>query len=216
VKPGFAEPKPLRRLVERHLTFQRLEDAPWPITVVATDVITGQEVQLSHGPAVDAVMASAALPAVFPPASIDDHILMEGGVVNNTPISAAIDLGADLIYVLPTGYACALAAAPRSTIGMALHAVTLAIQQRLIADVQTFQQQLQLRVAPPLCPLSGSPVDFGHTAELIRRARVSTNAWLDKPMAPCQSRQLHLHPHHRQESSIEDHHDNPAAFASHR
>jgi NTE family protein len=213
---GFADPKPLRRLLASHLTYRRLEDAPRRITVVATDVITGQEVQLSHGPAIDAVMASAAPPAVFPPVSIDDHILMDGGVVNNTPISAAIDLGADLIYVLPTGYACALAAAPRSTIGMALHAVTLAIQQRLIADVQTFQQQVQLRVAPPLCPLSVSPVDFGHTAELIRRARMSTIAWLDKPIATDQSRQLHLHPYHRQEPSIEDHHDHPAAVASHR
>jgi NTE family protein len=211
---GFADPKPLRRLIASHLAYRRLEDAQLPITVVATDVITGQEVQLSHGPAIDAVMASAALPGVFPPVSVDDHILMDGGVVNNTPISAAIDLGADLIYVLPTGYACALAAAPRSTIGMAMHAVTLAIQQRLIADIQAFQHQLQLRVAPPLCPLSVSPVDFRHTAELIQRARVSTRAWLDKPIPTDQSGQLHLHPHHRQEPPIEDHHDNRPAIAT--
>ena len=204
---GFADPTPLRRLIESHLTYLRLEDASSPITVVATDVITGHEVQLSHGRALDAVMASAALPGVFPPVSVDDHVLMDGGVVNNTPISAAVDLGADLIYVLPTGYACALATAPRSTIGMAIHAVTLAIQQRLIADVQTFQHRLPLRVAPPLCPLSVSPVDFRHTAELIRRARASTQAWLDKPVAIDQSRQLHLHPHHRQAPPIEDRHD---------
>ena len=210
---GFADPMPLRRLIASHLTYGRLEDAQVPITVVATDVITGKEVQLSHGPAVDAVMASAALPGVFPPVSFDGHVLMDGGVVNNTPISAAIDLGADLIYVLPTGYACALETAPRSTIGMAMHAVTLAIQQRLIADVQGFQHQLQLRVAPPLCPLSVSPVDFRHTADLIRRARVSTQAWLDKPIAADQSRQLQLHPHHPQ-PSIEDHHDHRPVFAS--
>jgi NTE family protein len=212
---GFADPKPLRTLIDRHLTYRRLEDAQLPITVVATDVITGQEVQLSHGPAVDAVMASAALPGVFPPVNVDDHVLMDGGVVNNTPISAAVDLGADLIYVLPTGYACALATPPRSTIGMAMHAVTVAIQQRLIVDVQTLQHRLQLRVAPPLCPLSVSPVDFRHTAALIRRARLSTQAWLDKPIATDQSRQLHLHPRHQQEQPIEDTHDNRPAFASH-
>ena len=204
---GFASPKPLRRLIESHLTYRRLEDALCPVTVVATDVITGQEVQLSHGPAIDAIMASAAVPGVFPPVDVEDHILMDGGVVNNTPISAAIDLGADLIYVLPTGYACALAAPPRSTIGMAMHAVTLAIQQRLIADVRTYQHQFQLRVAPPLCPLSVSPVDFRHTADLIRRARASTQAWLDEPISTDQSRQLHLHPHHRPEPLHEDSHD---------
>lgn len=161
-------------------------------------------------------MASAALPGVFPPVSVEGHVLMDGGVVNNTPISAAVDLGADLIYVLPTGYACALTTPPRSSIGMALHAVTVAIQQRLIADVQTFQHQLQLRVAPPLCPLSVSPVDFRHTAELIGRARVSTKAWLDKPIAADQSRQLRFHPHHRQEPPIEDSHDHRSPdFASH-
>jgi NTE family protein len=192
---GFADPGPLRRLVARHLTYDRLEDAAWPVTVIATEVTTGQEVQLSRGPAVDAVMASAALPAVFPPVTVDDHVLMDGGVVNNTPVSAAVDLGADVVYVLPTGYACALPSAPRSPVGMAMHAVTVAIQQRLVGDVRTFQERVTLRVAPPLCPLSVSPVDFSHTAELIGRARASTQRWLDRPPAADQSRHLRLHSH---------------------
>ncbi|HET7529432.1 MAG TPA: patatin-like phospholipase family protein [Mycobacteriales bacterium] len=192
---GFADPAPLRRLVAEHLSYDRLEDAPWPVTVVATEVTTGQEVQLASGPAVDAVLASAALPAVFPPVAIDDHVLMDGGVVNNTPISAAMSLGADVIYVLPTGYACALTAAPRSPVGMAMHAVTVAIQQRLIADVQSCQGQVTLRVAPTLCPLAVSPVDFRHTRELIRRARRATQGWLDAPFADDQSRHLRLHSH---------------------
>jgi len=197
----------LRRLLERHLPYRRLEDSGLPVHLVASDMLNGQEVLLSTGAAVDAVLASAAIPGVYPPVRIGERWLVDGGVSNNTPISAAVDLGADLIYVLPTGYACALTAPPRSTIGMAMHAVTLAIQQRLIADVQTFQHQFQLRVAPPLCPLSVSPVDFRHTAELIRRARASTQAWLDEPIPTDQSRQLHLHPHHRQEPPIEDSHD---------
>jgi NTE family protein len=192
---GFADPGPLRRLVERHISYDRLEDAPWPVTVIATEVTTGQEVQLAQGGAVDAVMASAALPAVFPPVELDDHVLMDGGVVNNTPISTAVELGADVVYVLPTGYACALPAPPRSPVGMAMHAVTVAIQQRLVSDVQRLQGSVTLRVAPPLCPLSVSPIDFRHTAELISRARRSTQAWLDAPPAADQSRQLRLHTH---------------------
>jgi NTE family protein len=192
---AFADPKPLRRLITEHLTYDRLEDAPSPITVIATEVTTGQEVHLSHGPAVDAIMASAALPAVFPPVAIGDYVLMDGGVVNNTPLSAAVDLGADVVYVLPTGYACALDAPPLSPIGLAMQAVTVAIQQRLIADVQAFQDRLTLRVAPPLCPLAVSPVDFRHTDELISRARESTHAWLDRPAAADQSSHLGLHAH---------------------
>ena len=194
---GLADPGPLRRLLEKHLELDLLEDAARPVTVVATEVMTGREVQISRGPAVDAVMASAALPGVFPPVRLGAHVLMDGGVVNNTPVSVAVEHGADVVYVLPTGYACALEQPPRSTVGMAMHAVTVAIQQRLIGDVRALQGTVTLRVAPPLCPLAVSPVDFTHTRELIRRARESTSAWLERPAAPDQSRDLRLHSHHR-------------------
>jgi len=192
---ALADPRRLRALLEQQLGYERLEDAPWPVSVVATEVMTGREVVLSAGPAVDAVMASAALPAVFPPVEVDGHLLMDGGVVNNTPISIARDLGADRIYVLPTGYACALDAPPRSPLAMALHAVTVAIQRRLIEDVRAVADVIDLRVAPPLCPLAVSPVDFRSTATLVERARLATRAWLDStpPRDPAAHLALHRH-----------------------
>jgi NTE family protein len=195
---GIADPRPLRRLVQDQLTFERIEDAAWPLAVVATEVTTGREVVLTEGPSVDAVMASAALPGVFAPVEVDGHLLMDGGVVNNSPISVARSLGATRIYVLPTGYACALEAPPRTPLAMAMHAVTVAIQRRLIQDVQDLQAQpdcIDLRVAPPLCPVSVSPVDFRAAARLIDRARAATRAWLDRPMAADQSTHLALHRH---------------------
>ena len=96
--PGVA----LRRLVARNLLHERLEDLPIPLHVVACDVLTGSEVLLSHGSLVDAVLASAAIPGVLPPVECDGRLLIDGGVVNNTPISHAIALGAQQIYVLPT------------------------------------------------------------------------------------------------------------------
>jgi NTE family protein len=141
-------------------------------------------------------MASAALPSVFPPVNVGPHLLMDGGIVNNTPISVAQQLGAGTIYVLPTGYACALERPPRSALEMGIHAVTLAIQQRLIADVAALQGSVDLRVAPPLCPLAVSPIDFSRTAELIERARSATAAWLKRPLANDQARDLALHDAH--------------------
>jgi NTE family protein len=200
-EPGFANPTPLRRLLVRHLGYDRIEDAGCSLTVVATEVATGREVHVGRGDVVDAVMASAALPGVFPPVQVGAHLLMDGGVVNNTPISAAVAHGADVVYVLPTGYACALSEAPRSAIGMAMHAVTVAIQQRLISDVQALQGSATLRVAPPLCPLAVSPVDFSHSDELVRRARESTLRWLAEPAAADQSKHLRLHAHHPVDAS---------------
>lgn len=193
---GVADPRSLRQLVKRNLNYGRLEDAAKQVVVVTTNVLTGTEVAIGEGPAVDAVMASAALPSVFPPVNVGPRLLMDGGVVNNTPISVAQQLGADTIYVLPTGYACALERPPRSALEMGIHAVTLAIQQRLIADVEALQGSMDLRVAPPLCPLAVSPMDFTHTALLIDRARNATAAWLEQPLAADQARDLALHDSH--------------------
>src|SRR5438067_2504740 len=54
----------LRRLLESHLTYRDLERAAMPLYVVATDLATGDEVLLSNGPAVEAVLSRAAIPAV--------------------------------------------------------------------------------------------------------------------------------------------------------
>lgn len=105
-------------------------------------------------------MAGVAVPGVFPPVRLGGQDLMDGAVANNTPISVAVEAGAETVYVLHAGYACALPAAPRSALGMALHALTLILQQRLLADVTAFHTSVQLRVAPPLCPLWVSPADF--------------------------------------------------------
>src|SRR5688572_7088333 len=57
----------LRGLLEDHLEFERLQEAPIELHVIATDVLSGAEERLSRGNARDAVMASAAIPGVFPP-----------------------------------------------------------------------------------------------------------------------------------------------------
>lgn len=185
----------LRTLIGRQLPYERLEDAQLPIAVVATEIETGYEVVLSRGSAVDAVAASAALPGILPPVEVEGHVLMDGGVVNNSPISVAVEMGADHVIVLPTGYACALPAPPRSVLGMALHAVTLSIQRRLIADVSALQGSVELWVLPPLCPLSVSPADFSQTDALITRAHRATRDWLSWPRVPDQTSQLMLHRH---------------------
>ena len=169
----------LRSLVARYVRFTRLEDAPIPLCVVATEVISGKEIALSRGNAVDAIIASAAVPGVFPPVIIDNRVLMDGAVVNNTPISNAIDAGATRIYVLPTSYACTLSEPPKSALAVTLQAISLLVQQRLIEDVKELQGAVDLRVIPPLCPLAVSPTDFSHARELIDDARDRAGRWLD-------------------------------------
>ncbi|OMC48063.1 alpha/beta hydrolase [Mycobacterium sp. IS-2888] len=186
----------LRRLLAEKLEFERLEDAPVPLHVVATDVISGTDVRLSSGDAVDAIAASAAIPGVFPPVRIDGRHLMDGGVVNNTPISHAVKLGADRIWVLPTGYSCDLPAAPKTAVNMALHAMTLAVNHRLAVDVERFERDIDLRVIRPLCPVATSGADFSHGATLIERSHAATREWLAaRPPAEGQAGLLEPHRH---------------------
>lgn len=188
----------LRRLLGQHLAFDRLEDARLDLHVIAVDVLTGRDVRLSRGSAIDAVVASAAIPGIFPPVEIDGRPYIDGGVVNNTPISHAHDLGADTVWVLPAGYACSLPSPPKGSLGMALHGLSVLVQHRLAADVAHYEPLLDLRVVPPLCPVAVSPADFRQSASLIDRARVSTSEWLADPRPSCinQAAMVLHHSHH--------------------
>jgi NTE family protein len=176
----MVDPSGLRRLLDRHLPYPRLEDAAVPMHVVATDRLLGSEVLLSSGSVVDAVLASTAIPGVFPPVCIDGRELIDGGVANNTPISSAIRLGAGRIVVLPTGFACALKRVPGGAIGQALHALSLLVARQLVHDIERYAGAAALHVVPPLCPVDTSPYDYTACAPLIERAARSTHEWIER------------------------------------
>ena len=127
----------------------------------------------------------------------DDRTLFDGGVADNTPISQAVELGADRVVVLPAGVACALAQPPRSALSTAVHALTLLIEQRLVLDVAAYHDRVELIVLPPLCPLSVSSTDFRLAGLLIERAATATDRWLEagNHRLPHPERFLSLHGH---------------------
>jgi len=183
----------LRKLVAEHSQHPLLEQMPIEFHVVAVDVVTGEELLLSRGPTLDAVLASGAIPAVLPPVAWEGRTLMDGGVANNTPISHAVQLGAREIYVLPSGHSCALEQPPSSALGMALHALTLLTQSRLIADVELHRDHAKLVVLPPPCPLGIQPIDFAHADELIERSLTDARAFLDHGGAERPAMRMHRH-----------------------
>ena len=194
---------PLSRLLDDHLSFSRLEDARIPVHVVATDALTGCEVLLSDGDATSALLASAAIPGIFPSVARDGRMLCDGALANNSAISQAVALGADRVYVLPSGTACALDRAPSHPLAAAMHAVTLLLEQRAILETRIYAGTVDLHVMAPLCPLSISAMDFGHAATLIGRARRSTGRWLDSgsDQLPYADRFLSLHGHRQVDRS---------------
>lgn len=176
----LVDPSGLRRLLEKHLSYRLLEEATVPMHVIATDIMSGTEVVISSGSVIDAVLASTAIPGVFPPVRIGGRDLIDGGVANNTPISSAVKLGASRIVVLPTGFACALNGIPKSAVGKALHALSLLVARQLISDIERFSDRVVLHVVPPLCPVDQSPYDYSGCATLIDRAAQSTREWIGR------------------------------------
>lgn len=169
----------LRRMILSALPISRLEDCELPLHVVTTDLLSGAEVLQSQGDILQALLASAAIPLVYPPIAIDGHLLMDGGVASNTPIASAVALGAKRIVVLPTGFACACKAPPRGFVALALHTLNLMSMRQLVRDIELYAAHAHIHVAAPLCPLGVSVFDFSQTRSLIERAKLQTRTWLD-------------------------------------
>jgi NTE family protein len=169
----------LRRLVRRHMQVERIEDTLVPLHMIATDVMRGEDVRLSEGPLLDAVLASAAIPGVLPPVEWEGRMLIDGGVANNAPLSHALALGARTIYVLPTGSPCELDEPPRGVLPMLLYASGLLIGARMVADVAAVPRGVDLVVLPPPCPVRVEPIDFSQAEVLIERAREDARHYLD-------------------------------------
>jgi NTE family protein len=168
----------LRRLISSHASHERLEDLPTPLHVLACDLLRGEEVLLSDGPLVDAVLASAAIPGVLPPVKWRGRLLVDGGVLNNTPITHALELGATEIYVLPTGGPCELTEAPHGALGMVVQATSLMVAHRFASEAAALAARANLTILPPPCPINVQPMDFGHAEELMTRAEADARVFL--------------------------------------
>jgi predicted acylesterase/phospholipase RssA len=92
----------IRRILDSFVAFRRLEDAPIPLTVVATELDTGEAVVLNSGDATTALLASSAVPWLLPAVEIDGRLLVDGAAAADVPVRQALSLGALDLYVLPT------------------------------------------------------------------------------------------------------------------
>jgi len=191
----FVESAVLGQLLERELPYRRLEEAKLPCVVLATDFLEGIEIRIASGPVREALLASAAIPGIFPAVQIDGRHLVDGGVANDTPIAAAVALGAERLIVLPTGYSCTRSTAPRTALGAALQGLNILTCGKLVTAVRHFRGQAEILVVPPLCPLDVSPLDFRRTGELLARAAAETERWLAEGVAMVDGVPHQLPPH---------------------
>jgi NTE family protein len=99
-RSGLIDGRKVVSFVRRHVPTSRIEELRLPFAAVATDLETGEEVILWRGDVLEAVRSSLSIPGIFTPARWDGRTLVDGGLVNPVPVSAARALGAEFIVAV--------------------------------------------------------------------------------------------------------------------
>ncbi len=161
----------MRKVVEAGIDFDRLEDAVIPVEVVATSLTDGQERWFTYGSAMDAVLASTAVPAIFPPVEIDGERFIDGGVVNNVPLRRAIDAGATRIVVLLCGSPVYTPASPARPVEAMLNALFISIHSRFAREMAQLPPGVEVIVCTGSAEGTRDFDDFSTTESLIEQGR---------------------------------------------
>lgn len=169
----------LQQLVRRALTVETFEELPVPFHCVATDVQEERERWFDSGPLADAVLASSAMPAMFPPVEIDGRPYIDGAVLNDVPVRHAAELGARTLYVLEVGLSRALPE-PRRPLDMAIQAYWVARRNRYKRELDALPDHFAVHVMPDGGPHQLRVHDFTRSAELIRASYLASTAYLDE------------------------------------
>lgn len=96
-KMGFVAGRRVKNLIRLFTHGKSIEELAIPLAVVATDLQTGERVIFTKGPISDAVRASISIPGIFVPEKMNDRLLVDGGVSDRVPVSAAKEMGADIV-----------------------------------------------------------------------------------------------------------------------
>lgn len=167
----------VRRLIEQTLDVRRVEDTILPLYIVATDQATAEPVVISKGDLVTALLASSAIPGIFPPVRFGSVRLVDGGVAADTPVLQAEALGATTIYVLPTFGKSTKPVGRPNAYRSGWQAITEVLGQVGALTVAA-ARTADVRVLPVPPTMDVNPLRFSSSARLTDDATDLTRAWL--------------------------------------
>ena len=111
-------------------------DFPIPFSCVATDIVTGLPIIINSGSLALAMRASMAIPSIFTPVKIEDHLLVDGGVVRNFPVPEVLNMGADIVI----GVLVSSDLAPESEM---TSAISVLMQSTLVTSTFDTREQMK-------------------------------------------------------------------------
>lgn len=169
--------KGIERLLGRGRQFEELQ---LPFQCVATQTDAAVERWFEEGDVIEAILASAALPAVYPPVVIDGQRYVDGGVVDNVPIARAVELGCREIYVLHVGLHGRPDVEIRRPLDGALLAYWVARNSRFARDLASLPPRVEAIVLPPGERPDIRYDDFTQTDDLVARGYENSARFLDE------------------------------------
>jgi NTE family protein len=160
---GLLDPAPLRASLARHVDLDRIRTAPVAVLVVATDLVSGTARRFDNATlTLDALLASATVPGLFPPVATDGRLLVDGGVVQRAPVLEL--LAAHRLDRLLVVAAYSSDAPEEATLQPVVErAVELALIREIARDVELARHRhpgVEVRVLFPSAPLRVRPLDF--------------------------------------------------------
>lgn len=179
-KGAMFSPGPFARFVEAGLSFTAIENALVPLRIVATRFDDGAEHVFEAGPVMDAVLASTALPLIYPAHDVAGTLYLDGGLSNNVPLQPALAAGADTIYVLSVGFPCPPPEIKRSARSILMHSLGILLSQRIRADeghLPVHYPGVRIVQVPPVCTQADLR-DLSRSAVLAAQARRQTTRFL--------------------------------------
>lgn len=175
LKPAIHDTSEMKALLERlHGPSRLIEDLTIPFQCVAASIERAAEHWFTSGPLVTALLASSAVPALFPPVRVGDEHFYDGGLVNSVPLTRAVDLGASVVYVLQVGRVESPLRPPRRLYESALISFEIARRHRFTTTLDNLPVGIEVHLLP-----SGNPVAFDDRRQLRWRKTGDTSGLID-------------------------------------
>lgn len=166
-RPFLYEGDGMTRLIAANITRQTFADLDIAFHAVAIDLTEGRKAVFSAGPLAPAVLASSAIPGMFPPVIVDGRQYVDGGGVDPTGLETAIELGAKKVYVLNCGYSGRLDAPLRSMNTIMDHAFQVAAQHRIESTVRELARYAEIIHLRPNAGFLKHSMDFTLTEQYL-------------------------------------------------
>lgn len=175
LQPAMHSSSELRRLLEEvHGPDARIEDLAIPFQCVAASIERASEHWFTRGSLVDALMATSAIPVLFPPVEIGEEHFYDGGLVNSVPLRRAVNMGAHEVYVLQVGRVEAPLRPPHKLYEAALISFEIARRHTFATAMHEIPQGVSVHLLP-----SGNPVMFDDWRQLRWRDLGDTRELMD-------------------------------------